>query len=38
MYVAEHYTFKAALWQPDQFVELWDEVDAMIEILKKRRK
>jgi (p)ppGpp synthase/HD superfamily hydrolase len=38
MYVAEHYTFKAALWQPNQFVELWDEVDAMIEILKKRRK
>jgi (p)ppGpp synthase/HD superfamily hydrolase len=38
MYVGEHYTFKASLWQPKQFVELWDEVDSMIEILTKRRK
>jgi (p)ppGpp synthase/HD superfamily hydrolase len=38
MYVSEHYTFKAALWQPGQYADLWEEVDAMIEIITKRNK
>ena len=38
MYVKEHDAFKSALWQPDMHVELWDEVDSMIEILVKRKR
>lgn len=36
MYLKEFNYFKFALWRPDQFVALWDELDAQHEEMKRK--
>ena len=36
MYKSEYLYFKFALWQPNQFVALWDELDSQFEEMNRR--
>jgi (p)ppGpp synthase/HD superfamily hydrolase len=36
MYLKEFIYFKFALWQPDEFVELWEELDQQYEEMKRK--